>query len=897
MTVTFELSATERTYARDSAPLTRATFRTGDRIQARDGVAMTVQKIMERDGLLVYEGQYSGTATAIIETDLDPALRFSKPLERLFTYQFDANQWFNLRYETRTHQARLAGANTRGLLGPRVSLISHQVYVAAEVATRFAPRVLLADEVGLGKTIEAGLIMHQQLLTGAAERVLVIVPPALTFQWFVELIRRFNLQFVILGEDRCQAIEHDNLPEEADGTTFNPFEAQQLMICSLDLLLSPERLEQALAADWDLVIVDEAHHLTWTEDAASPAYEVVRQLAAITRGLLLLTATPEQLGLAGHFARLRLLDPARYHDYNAFIEEESSYQATASLASSLLAGDKMAAQKLTTTLGVDADVTVEELVQMLLDRHGTGRVLFRNVRAAVSGFPRRLLRPAPLPNPPRWPADQLFPHAHVPDWQEDDPRINWLQSLLLDNPGTRFLVICAFRETAIAVEAAIRETGVRSTVFHEGMDLVARDRAAAYFAEITRGAQVLVCSEIGSEGRNFQFASHLVMFDLPESPDLLEQRIGRLDRIGQRHDATIHVPYLVGTRHAFQFILFDKGLGLFIAPNPVAQSIYDEFVTQPHTSSLIDEVAVANATRIAQLQSGRDRLLELNSHNVDRSAALVAEIVAREDSKSLEQYMENSFDAFGLESEPLTDGVLLIKPTESMVRHSSVSVETLDHFHYPELPEAGLTCTYNREIALAREDVHFFTWEHPVVQQAFEVLTSDTLGNCAIVVINNPALPRGTLLLEAVFLVDCQAPADLLADRFCPPSVIRRLIAPDLRDLSETVAFRSFADAEVEVQRDALTRVIDSQRTGLEKMLIAAEASAQASLEEHRRTSLATMRGHLSAESARLTYLATVNAAIRSEEIEHIQQMQSRLADSIGRAELRLDAIRIIIQA
>lgn len=116
---------------------------------------------------------------------------------------------------------------------------------------------------------------------------------------------------------------------------------------------------------------------------------------------------------------------------------------------------------------------------------------------------------------------------------------------LTSHRSQKVLVICAKAATALQLEQVLREReGIRAAVFHEGMSIIERDRAAAWFAEEDTGAQVLLCSEIGSEGRNFQFASHMVMFDLPFNPDLLEQRIGRLDRIGQAHDIQIHVPYL-----------------------------------------------------------------------------------------------------------------------------------------------------------------------------------------------------------------------------------------------------------------------------------------------------------------------------------------------------------------
>src|SRR5690606_2451823 len=120
----------------------------------------------------------------------------------------------------------------------------------------------------------------------------------------------------------------------------------------------------------------------------------------------------------------------------------------------------------------------------------------------------------------------------------------WLADWLKEHRRQKVLVICADAETAQTLEDYLRlRKGLLTAVFHEGLSLIERDRAAAYFADMEEGAQVLICSEIGSEGRNFQFAHDLVMFDLPLNPDLLEQRIGRLDRIGQTEEVNIHVPY------------------------------------------------------------------------------------------------------------------------------------------------------------------------------------------------------------------------------------------------------------------------------------------------------------------------------------------------------------------
>ena len=159
--------------------------------------------------------------------------------------------------------------------------------------------MLLADEVGLGKTIEACLILQRLLAVGKAKRVLILVPESLTHQWFVELLRRFNLWFSIYDEERCLAVEQSD-----PGT--NPFLATQLALGSTAFLAgNSTRREQAVAAGWDIVVVDEAHHLEWTPDLVSVEYALVEELAGKCPGLLLLTATPTQLGLVGHFARLR----------------------------------------------------------------------------------------------------------------------------------------------------------------------------------------------------------------------------------------------------------------------------------------------------------------------------------------------------------------------------------------------------------------------------------------------------------------------------------------------------------------------------------------------------------------------------------------------------------------
>jgi len=178
-----------RTYAKQSAPLQRVRFSIGDTVRNHEGMEITVEAISEQEGLITYQGiDTGGQTTRMHEGQLDNFVRLDRPLDRLFNAQVDSDEWFELRYQTVLEQNRLLNSELRGLIGCRTSLIPHQLYIAHEVSRRYAPRVLLADEVGLGKTIEAGLILHRQLITEQTRRVLIIVPETLIHQWLVEMI-------------------------------------------------------------------------------------------------------------------------------------------------------------------------------------------------------------------------------------------------------------------------------------------------------------------------------------------------------------------------------------------------------------------------------------------------------------------------------------------------------------------------------------------------------------------------------------------------------------------------------------------------------------------------------------------------------------------------------------
>ncbi|MFO8140845.1 MAG: RNA polymerase-associated protein RapA, partial [Marinobacter sp.] len=719
VTLGFPAADEERTYAIDNAPLSRIIYQQGEDIETFAGEHYVVRDVEDLNGVLVYHADDGEKIHQISEVKLAGSVNFSAPHQRLFAGQFERNGAFRLRVSTLQHLDRLRASPAQGLIGARTQHLPHQLYIAHEVARRHAPRVLLADEVGLGKTIEAGLILHYQLHTGRARRALIVVPDSLIHQWLVEMLRRFNLRFSIVDQSRYDDIKAQENDVDAlmthifgDDDRVNPFEADQLVLCSLDFLVRSEQARSdALAAGWDLMVVDEAHHLAWSPEQVSPEYEVIESLSAASKGLLLLTATPEQVGVASHFARLRLLDPARFHDLEAFRQEEQQYESINRVVRRLLdtpdgiSPDDKAA--LANWLGDELDELLardnghQAVIDALLDRHGTGRVLFRNTRAAIQGFPARQPLPEPLPCPPlydqaRYGKTGLAPEqsVHEEQWLAEDPRVAWLEKKLASLRPAKVVVICARADTAMVLERYLQlRAGIRSAAFHEHLNLLERDRAAAYFADSEQGAQALICSEIGSEGRNFQFAHHLVLFDLPANPDLLEQRIGRLDRIGQTEAIRIHIPYLQGTSQEVQYRWFHDGLNAFAESCAVGVAVHehvserwqqaldgDETVLEPLLAATSEETKRLKTL----LHNGRDALIELNSCRRDEADALIASIEQEEGSAQVRDYMVQAFDILGVDIEDHSDHADVLKPGEQYQAG-----------HVAELPEDGLTVTWN----------------------------------------------------------------------------------------------------------------------------------------------------------------------------------------------------------
>jgi ATP-dependent helicase HepA len=937
VTIAFPATGDTRVYAKQTAPLSRITFEAGDTIKSHEGWSLQVNSVSEQDHLLVYQGTTeAGKEQLLLESQLDHAMQLNRPAERLFGGQIDSGKWFELRYQTLKHINRLAHSELRGLTGCRTSLIPHQLYIAHEVANRYAPRVLLADEVGLGKTIEAGMIIHQQVLTGRAQRIIIVVPETLVHQWLVEMMRRFNLFFSIFDEERCLAIE------EA-GNLDNPFQSEQLILCNLEFLThNPKRQEQAMAGEWDLLVVDEAHHLRWSPGHASREYQVIEMLAAETSGVLLLTATPEQLGKESHFARLRLLDPDRFHSFEAFIKEEASYSPFANAVEELLESDTLSSESkaiITDTFGEtdnkalldhcsdsslsqqERDNARAELVEHLLDRHGTGRILFRNTRSSIKAFPGRQVIPYPLPLPDTYTdcirnisIDQINPREYLcPEslyqhscfgqaafqrhWTKFDPRVDWLIDKLKTLRPGKVLVIAAYANTALDLAEALRvKEGIHAAVFHEGLSIIERDRAAAFFADQDYGSQVMVCSEIGSEGRNFQFSHHLVLFDLPLNPDLLEQRIGRLDRIGQTKDIQIHVPYFQHSAMETMFRWYHEALSAFETTCPAGLSVFSkleaeliEVLTNPGTTSDSLDSLIKRSSHLYQemnqaLQQGRDKLLEYNSCRLTIANALKAQAEKEDVENLLGDYLPEVFDCYGVDFEDHSQSCYIIRPSDHMQTES-----------FPGLLPDGMTITFDRATALTFEDAHYITWDHPLVTGAMDLVTSNEYGNTAVTAMKSDRFKAGTLLVECVYMIESASTTRLQSSRYFPPTAIRLLLDKAGNNFSDLVSHGIINQSKIAVDKDTASRVVRDQMNELKNMLETSEKHAEQISLDVIKTAHRNGRSILDKEISRLKALSKVNPNVRKEELEYYEEHFRALDRIFDSARPRLDALRIIV--
>jgi ATP-dependent helicase HepA len=873
ISVSFPNSEGMRTYGFKSAPLKRLSFEEGDKVETLEGTSFLISARVEQDGLFFY---MDADENILCETQLTYEMNHNRPEEKLFTGHTDAHELFLLRHKTHELKKMYQQFSSKGLMGPRVSLLDHQIYLANKISQSLHPRVLLSDEVGLGKTIEAGLLIHHAILNDKAKRVLIILPSSLNYQWFVEMLRKFNLVFAVVNEQT---------PLESG---VNPFLENHLVIASINLLKGAAKARELLdQVEWDLVVADEVHKYQQSnsvEEGTIGEFEILRSLTNRIPSVFLLTATPMQAGEFEHFRRLQLLDPNRFSDFDKFQEEQKDYSVIAKLVEKIENNetdnkDKKKIQELIK----EENLPPQDTIKKLLDLFGTGRIFYRNTRQQMdqefSFFKERILHPYALKT-----------SKGTKETKNYQTKLAWFVDFLHQHPNDKVLLIGKLKNEILKLEKDIAKISatIKVGTFHSDLSLMARDRQAAYFSE-PDGSQVLLCTEIGSEGRNFEFSHHLVLFDIPEDPELLEQRIGRLDRIGQTKDINIHVPYIEGGREEFFFRWYDEGLEAFKSATQGGDEIkstLEKSIELIEDSKNWDKIISQTKENYLEVQTklaaGRNRLVELNSFDPVKSKSLVKEIRKFEDNTILCDYLESVFQLFGVDSDEIGGDSYFISPGNNMFIPS-----------FPNLPSDGLGFTYDRTEALEREDRKFMSWDYPMVSGAMDLILSQQFGSFTTCSWKSEATSK--VIFECFFSIEAVAPQELRPMIFFPPTLIRVLIDSKENIFTDKYSKEDMDEKITTARSKSVARADKFPKDGVKKVLATANVEAIKLSEQVITQALESMQRHYNTEISRLEHLKRLDSPVSELEIDGWNHHLQILTESFKKATPQLDSIRLIL--
>ena len=481
--------------------------------------------------------------------------------------------------------------------------LPHQLYALNRALSKDQIRYLLADEVGLGKTIEAGLILRELKLRGMAKRILVVAPKGLVRQWQAEMQLHFGEPFRLIEPAELTAFRQWRTEEET------LWRLHDQVICSLDSVkpiegrrgwgpeqlsnYNRDRFEDLVSAGWDLVIIDESHRLGGSNDQVA-RYKLGAALSEAAPYLLLLSATPHQ-GKTDQFLRLmQLLDRDSFPEENSVCRDRvQPFVIRTEKRSTIDAeGNPLFKPRLTRLQAVawqDRHAAQRQLYEAVTDyaregynqalaskqRHiGFLMILMQRLvtsstaairttlekRQALLAIPQFQTNGLEVPDPEEWSEldgqSQLEVALQAAGWaqekaevqilldlarqaeQQADAKVEALLELIYklqqeeNDPTLKVLVFTEFVATQTMLAEFLGSRGFSVAILNGRMDLDARTLAQQTFSGEVR---VLVSTDAGGEGLNLQFCHVIVNFDMPWNPMRIEQRIGRVDRIGQRY--------------------------------------------------------------------------------------------------------------------------------------------------------------------------------------------------------------------------------------------------------------------------------------------------------------------------------------------------------------------------
>jgi ATP-dependent helicase HepA len=710
----------------------------GDHLTHRFNAELGTGRVTAIEGrVLVVQFPHGGT-TLRLAADNDALLRDEaggRPrdralLERLAAGDVDDTVDFLTRLDILRLLETREASGLGSFLGGRVRLFPHQLHVAERATAQLPVRWLLADEVGLGKTIEAALIMNRLLHTQKIERCLVVAPEALTVQWLGELWRKYHQVFTLLDATRLTDVARDF------GSGFNPFDVHRRAVVALETLVQrPELTAAALQAGIDLLVVDEAQRLRRRPGhPGEPEYRAVAPIAALGRHVLLLSATPLEDDAHGFFRLLQLLRPDEFPEGLDVEARLASGMPLPPCTSSTRRVD-IGGLPPRAPMAIDLpDEPAEDGGSMRLaeqvrrrtdgrqDPVASRRTVDRIRRALASGAAlKAVLGP-----------DETALRAQADAMDRTDPRLAWLvtQAVRWREANEKTLVFVAHRETLEMLrEALSRRAQLVTGVFHEELSAARRDTEVARFREAD-GPSLLVSTEAGGEGRNFEFCHRLVLYDLPWKPAAVEQRIGRLDRIGRRIPVDILYFRPASGLGADVVRLFER-LGLFREPiagvEPQLAHVeraLEALALEPE-ASLSDAqieglIAAASAAR-SRIRAAAYQQLHRDPYRAELGPSILARVPAGLDAL-MEQAVVGAAERLGFHVEQVRG-----RRAYAIDFGNEALIDSL-----PGVPGgSSFIGAFDREYAVEDETIDFFASGHALVEGLLAHFEEDPKGRVA----------------------------------------------------------------------------------------------------------------------------------------------------------------------
>ena len=645
--------------------------------------------------------------------------------------------------------------------------------MAERACARRPVRWLLADEVGLGKTVEACLVLNHLARTGGAERILIVAPASLTVQWLGELYRKFHQVFGLIDDKRL-----DDVARELGGE-FNPFEAHPRAIISLESLVSETRLVRLAAeARYELVVVDEAHRLERSSGLrestggrlGSLSYRAILPLARSAANLLLLTGTPLESDAGAFFHLLHLLRPEAIPedlDVSAMLASGKPLPPCTSATRRADIGglpprvpipvpladpDAEAAVGRPPGAGGATDPTAlpaadrrpdpaggpdpagpwAPLLQLEARVRRMAAATPQEKRRKIDRYRRALRSPASLLSVLT--SDEAIARGEAAEAEQADPRARWLarQAPLWRAAGEKSLVFVADQETLWSLKKSLeRSNAQRIGVFHEDLSPERADLEVAQFRQPS-GPGMMIATESGGEGRNFQFCRRLILFDLPWNPVTVEQRIGRLDRIDRT--APVEIVYFRPPAGLGAAVArFYERLGVFEAPLSGVEAVIEDFEAAIEDAGLGPAPGALDPPAFtAVLESAgeaRSRIQKAAYHELHRDPFRpeLGPGILRRIPPDLE---ETNAEVVLAATEQLGFHVV---PQRGRAVHSIEfsSAATIDQL--PGVPGgSSFLGTFDREEAVERENIDFFAAGHPLVEGVLLELEDGPRGRTAL---------------------------------------------------------------------------------------------------------------------------------------------------------------------